>query len=62
MASRMRLVSFFPLCSPCLTFMLVMTFRQPASTFSFANSYLLIASFLMFSAPRSDFYCYFLDK
>lgn len=58
--SLMRLISFLPLCSPCLTFIFVMTLRHPASTFSFASSSLFIDSFLMFSAALSIFSCSFL--
>ena len=52
-----REISFLPLCSPARTFMLLMTLRHPASTFNFASSYLLIASFLRFSAALSSFSC-----
>lgn len=48
MASRMRFISFFPLCSPCLTFIFVMTLRHPASTLSLASSSFAMPSFLIF--------------
>lgn len=57
--SRIRLISFFPLCSPCLTFMFDMTLRHPASTFNLDNSSLLIAYFRRFYDARSLFYCSF---
>ena len=55
MLSRMRLISFFPGCSPCRTFMLVMTFFQPAYTLSLLASSLLASSFRTLSAARSLF-------
>jgi hypothetical protein len=53
------LVSFLPLCSPILTFILAITLRHPASTFILATSSLLIASFLRFYCALSTFYCSF---
>lgn len=58
-ASLIRLVSFLPLCSPILTFILAITLRHPASTFILATSSLLIASFLRFYCALSTFYCSF---
>lgn len=58
-ASRIRLVSFFPLCSPCLTFIFVITFFHPAYTFSLASSSLFMAYLRRFYWARSDFYLSF---
>jgi hypothetical protein len=56
MASRMRLVSLEPLCSPWRTLMFVMTFFQPAYTFTFANSSLLSAYLRRLSCDLCTFY------
>ena len=59
MDSLMRLISFLPGCSPCFTFMLLITFFHPAYTLSLFISSRLASSFLTLSAVLYLFSCSF---
>ena len=61
-ASRMRLIYFLPLYSPCLRFTFMVTLRHPAYSLSLAYSCLPTSSFLRLSSARSRFSCSFLAR